>query len=242
MHSVFYIIGEIENGRNEDLHNRGGEENLNSSSLCRERELSPAILLDDTSWLLDRNYETWADNADIEYTFDGVYGPIPNEDGTVDLTYYARDHIANYQNITELPEGNKKYLDEVLTIGKYKVVNMTYMFNNCNSLTSLDISNWNTSNVSSMYGMIKYCDSLTSLDVSNWDTSNVTDMGYMFSNCNSLTTVIGTIDMSKVSNYSYMLQNTSKLQSINIKLPSSISQSSFLRTSRVTNTSAVHFV
>ena len=119
---------------------------------------------------------------------------------------------------------------------------MTYMFNYCTSLTSLDVSNWDTSNVTSMYGMIKYCDSLTSLDVSNWDTSNVTDMGYMFSNCNSLTTVTGIIDMSKVSNYSYMLQNTPKLQSINIKLPSTISQSSFLRTSRVTNTSAVHFV
>ena len=40
----------------------GGEENLNSSSLI-ERELSPAILLDDTSWLLDRDYETYCDEA-----------------------------------------------------------------------------------------------------------------------------------------------------------------------------------
>ena len=86
------------------------------------------------------------------------------------------------------------------------------------------------------------CISLTSLDVSNWDTNNVTDMSSMFEYSNSLTTVTGIIDMSKVSNYSYMLQNTSKLQSINIKLPSTISQSKFLISSKVTNTSAVHFV
>ena len=105
-----------------------------------------------------------------------------------------------------------------------------------------------TSNVTSMYRMFYNCNKLTSLDVSNWDTSNVTSMSSMFENCNSLTTVTGTIDMSKVSDYFGMLYNTSKLQSINIiqsiniKLPSTISQSSFLSRSRVTNTSAVHFV
>ena len=90
--------------------------------------------------------------------------------------------------------------------------------------------------------MFTNCNSLTSLDVSNWDTSNVTNMRYMFENCYDLTTVTGIIDMSKVSNYNYMLYNTSKLQSINIKLPSTISQSDFLSSSRVTNISAVHFV
>ena len=122
------------------------------------------------------------------------------------------------------------------------VTDMTSMFYECNSLTSLDLSNFDTSNVTSMNGMFWYCYSLTSLDVSNWDTSNVTNMHNMFSNCNNLTTVTGTIDMSKVSSYIDMLYRTPKLQSINIKLPSSISQSDFLSGSRVANTSAVHFV
>ena len=90
--------------------------------------------------------------------------------------------------------------------------------------------------------MFNYCRDLTSLNVSNWDTSNVTSMSNMFYDCNDLTTVTGTIDMSKVSDYFGMLFNTSRLQSINIKLPSTISQSSFLSRSQVTNTSAVHFV
>ena len=122
------------------------------------------------------------------------------------------------------------------------VTDMSLMFDSCHSLTSLDVSNWDTSNVTDMSLMFENCDKLTSLDVSNWDTSNVTNMSYMFCYCKSLTTVTGTIDMSKVSNYSLILYNTDKLQSINIKLPSTISQSDFLSGSRVTNTSAVHFV
>ena len=293
----------------------GGEENLNSSPI--KKKSYSASFRDLVQYLLDRNWYADADEAIDIFK----YGPLPNENGEIDLSYYAGDYITNldFTTITELPEENKKYLDEVLTTDKYKVVNMYYMFYRCNSLTSLDVSNWNTnnvtdmsymfnycrdltslnvsnwdtsnvtnmyymfgdcnlttldvsnwdtsnvtnmshmfyncydltsldvsnwntSNVTSMDSMFENCNSLTSLDVSNWDTSNVTDMYYMFFNCNKLTTVTGIIDMSKVSSYISMLQGTSKLQSINIKLPSTISQSSFLSRSQVTNTSAVHFV
>ena len=46
-------------------------------------------------------------------------------------------------------------------------------------ITDLDVSNWDTSNVTDMHFMFK--DSkITDLDVSNWDTSNVRGMGRMF--------------------------------------------------------------
>ena len=123
------------------------------------------------------------------------------------------------------------------------VTSMSYMFFNCQSLTSLDVSNWDTSNVTSMYWMFKYCYDLTSLNVSNWNTSNVTNMYEMFSNCTSLTSVTGIIDMSKVSNYNNILSNTSKLQSISIKLPSTISKEDFLTNSGVdTSVTTVNFV
>jgi surface protein len=40
--------------------------------------------------------------------------------------------------------------------------------------------------VTNMYAMFKDCSSLTSLYVSNWDTSNVTDMTDMFKGCDGL--------------------------------------------------------
>ena len=69
------------------------------------------------------------------------------------------------------------------------VTNMGYAFSNCGSLTSLDVSGFNTSNVTNMNSMFIFCSSLTSLDVSHFNTSNVTDMYQLFSNCSSLKTL-----------------------------------------------------
>ena len=67
-----------------------------------------------------------------------------------------------------------------------QVTYMNGMFYNCKSLTSLDLSHFNTSQVRNMYGMFRKCISLTSLDLSHFDTSQVTDMRIMFYNCTNL--------------------------------------------------------
>ena len=59
------------------------------------------------------------------------------------------------------------------------VTNMSYMFSSCSGLTSLDVSSFNTTNVINMDSMFHACESLTSLDVSNFDTSNVSNMSMM---------------------------------------------------------------
>ncbi|MBW0022056.1 BspA family leucine-rich repeat surface protein [Segatella copri] len=69
------------------------------------------------------------------------------------------------------------------------VTNMNYMFDNCESLKSLDLTKFNTENVTSMKFMFEACTTLTSLDVSNFNTAKVTDINYMFSNCSALTTI-----------------------------------------------------
>ena len=50
---------------------------------------------------------------------------------------------------------------------------MTHMFYNCNSLSSIDLSNLNTSKVTNMQDMFNSCSSLTNVDISNMDVSNV---------------------------------------------------------------------
>ena len=49
---------------------------------------------------------------------------------------------------------------------------MQFIKGNCTSLTSLDITNFNTGNVKDMTKMFEYC-KLTSLDVSHFNTENV---------------------------------------------------------------------
>jgi len=63
------------------------------------------------------------------------------------------------------------------------------MFQGCINLTSLDVSNFDTQNVTNMGGMFNGCINLTSLDLSNFDTQNVTDMRYMFAACRTLATI-----------------------------------------------------
>ena len=70
-----------------------------------------------------------------------------------------------------------------------KVTNMNYMFDNCESLKSLDLTKFNTENVTSMKFMFEAYTTLTSLDVSNFNTAKVTEINYMFSNCSALTTI-----------------------------------------------------
>ena len=66
-----------------------------------------------------------------------------------------------------------------------------------------------------MSSMFDYCSSLTALDVSNFDTSNVTDMSSMFDHCSSLTKlVLCSFDTSKVTDMDYMFYYTSKLDVI----------------------------
>ena len=95
------------------------------------------------------------------------------------------------------------------------VTDMIHMFSECPSLTTLDVSKWDTSNVISMLGMFNGCISLTTLDVSKWNTSNVTDMSYMFGNCYALTTLdISNWDTSKVTNMHSMFYGCNALTTV----------------------------
>ena len=66
---------------------------------------------------------------------------------------------------------------------------MSAMFRESNNLTNLDVSHFDTSNVTNMYGMFSGCQNLTNLDVSGFDTSNVRNMSNMFNNCSSLKSI-----------------------------------------------------
>ena len=100
------------------------------------------------------------------------------------------------------------------------VTDMKYMFQDCSSLTSLDVSNFNTGKATSMENMFYYCSSLTSLDLSNFNTGKVTDMSSMFQNCTSLTNLdVSSFNTSKVDGYGgfkNMFNNCSSLETLDI--------------------------
>ena len=110
-----------------------------------------------------------------------------------------------------------------------KVTNMFKMFFFCSALTKLDLSNFNTSKVTDMTSMFISCSSLTNLDLSNFDTSKVTRMYSMFNYCPSLTSLdLSNFDTSKLTSMNSMFYGCSNLTNLDL--------SSF-DTSKVTNMS-----
>lgn len=75
-------------------------------------------------------------------------------------------------------------------------------------LTSIKgIEKIDTSNIRTMSEMFYVNSSLKNLDVSNFDTKNVTDMTSMFQSCQALITGLSDFDTSNVSNMNSMLRN-----------------------------------
>ena len=100
----------------------------------------------------------------------------------------------------------------------YLPENSSYMFSGFENLTYLDLSNFDTSNVTNMHDMFKDIDSLTSLDISSFDTSNVTNMTGMFASCDDVEHInLGqNFNTSKVTTMSSMFHNTLSLQEIDL--------------------------
>ena len=109
--------------------------------------------------------------------------------------------------------------------GKYKITikciklltSMANIFSNCSSLTSLNISNFNTNNVIDMNNMFSNCSSLTTLNLSNFNTKNVTNMSNMFYNCSSLTNLdLSNFNTNNVIDMNEMFYNCKSLKSLNL--------------------------
>ena len=69
------------------------------------------------------------------------------------------------------------------------ITQMDQMFLNCQSLTSLDLSMFNTEQVMRLEAMFYHCDNLQIVDVSSFDIGNVYSMASMFAYCSKLTTI-----------------------------------------------------
>lgn len=83
---------------------------------------------------------------------------------------------------------------------------LAHVFEDCESLESLDVGNWDLSGVSGSYYGLNYafanCKSLKTLDVSNWNVSNCEGFDATFKNCSSLTSIdISKWDMANASPY-----------------------------------------
>ena len=71
-----------------------------------------------------------------------------------------------------------------------QITSMSAMFSDCTSLASLNLSNWDISQVKFINGMFQQCSGLASLDLSHFDIAKAYAFSvWMFYNCSSLKTI-----------------------------------------------------
>ena len=97
------------------------------------------------------------------------------------------------------------------------VTNMGGMFSGCSGLTSLDLTPLKTDNVTDMRGMFYNCSGLTSLNLTPLKTDNVTDISSMFAGCSGLTSLdLSSLKTDNVTSMSNMFYNCSGLTSLDL--------------------------
>lgn len=111
----------------------------------------------------------------------------------IDLSlWFQTKYSENYSEITELTQEDIEYLNSIRPTTLYGSFEFAYSMQSMNltgmdtsvvsdmklcfwgsRITSLDLSTWDTSRVTTMYSMFHECENLVAVDLSNFDTQNI---------------------------------------------------------------------
>ena len=169
-----------------------------------------------------------------DYTYAFNPGVISNQRSSRIDREIVSDIVGEYpEDLNELREIVLKRVMEnpkkpyLLNIDTSRITSMFELFNGnklqvygneiFKEIEELDLSTWDTSNVTDMGGMFNMCTNLKKLNISNFDTSEVTSMKRMFDNCRNLVSLdLSNFDTTNVTNMADMFFSCNKLQSLNI--------------------------
>ena len=186
--------------------------------------------------LADSNSESYLDSGVTKDKIESIafkLGEVPSQ-GIISKFDASEKQDGSITGYYTDEDGNSMYeLTFISTKQIYANIDSKNLFSYLTNLKSIDLSNFDTSNVTNMNGMFMGCSSLTSIDVNNFNTSEVTDMAFMFDFCISLQSIdLSNFDTNKVTNMEVMFESCQSLESLNI---------SEFNTSNVTNMYAMFY-
>lgn len=138
-----------------------------------------------TSDELNRNLSAWKLSGDlnIREAFRDCHSLE-----RIDMSVFRNCNITDSSSV--FSTCNKlKTIANIGNLNISKADGMSYLFYECNALTQLDLSNWDTGNIQYMIATFDGCNNLTELNCSTWNTGKVYNMQLAFLNCNSLVTI-----------------------------------------------------
>ncbi|MBR4462157.1 MAG: BspA family leucine-rich repeat surface protein [Erysipelotrichaceae bacterium] len=134
---------------------------------------------------------------------------------TINVTGFDTSNVTNMTFMFGVCR-NLKTIEGISSFNTGKVTTFNYMFGDSSSLDGLDVSKWNTSNVTNMYALF-WNTGLTSIDVSKWNTSKVTTMECMFGNSRKLKELdVSNFDTRNVTHMGGMFHALVLLESLDL--------------------------
>ena len=173
---------------------------------------------------------TWIIDADGELTVEGR-GDLSEDNIRINNSYEripwypykdtitsARIKVTGMKNAASLLYSCKNMTSVDLSeFDTSQVTNMYHMFSWCENLEELDLSSMDTAKVKNMKDVFYGCAKLKTLDLSNFDTTNVTDMNSMFGECTSLEEInVSSFHTENVTDMAFMFYECKKLKYLDV--------------------------
>ncbi len=124
------------------------------------------------------------------------------------------------QEIKTFQEGQTVYMNlktcKIISNG-LKIKDCTELFRDCQALTSVDLSDFDTSETTTMKSMFYACNSLQEINLNGINTSKVKNMKYMFGNCYAISQLnLSMLDTSQVTDMSNMFYECLGIEKIDM--------------------------
>ena len=176
-----------------------------------------------------------SDNIKKNVNIFGVTGTLPSEAEI--LEYYftlnvsnskykynelqKRNPLINTSSLTTMESMFENTSIDIVDLSDFVTSSVTSMYKLCKGSalsTFIHNTSFNTTNVTTFTEMFKNCSNLTSIDLSNLNTLNATTMESMFENCSSITSInLANLNISNVTNMDNMFANCTSLSTLNLK-------------------------
>lgn len=162
-------------------------------------------------------------NTTLYFTYDtNTYTAGGTYDGQTITNVYTISATTSYSYASIIPwySIRQSVTDVVIASNFYgfKPISLAYWFFQFDELKTLNLNNFNTSDVTNMEGVFYFCQKLESIDVSNFNTQKVTNMKRMFANCNVLNVIdVSNFDTPKVTSMQEMFSGCLSLASLDLR-------------------------
>ena len=153
-------------------------------------------------------------NKNIYFLDNTVFNSYLKELNQLNTELYINDNKYEYQKYF-IPE--KEGIFNIKLKINTRIKDCSHMFSGCKNIINIDLSSFNSKDITNMSFMFYDCVNLEKIDLSSFDTKNVTNMESMFDNCTNIESLdLTSFDTKNVVNMMYMFVSCKKLEYIDL--------------------------